>query len=362
MKLRYYISGHGLGHASRSGQIIQTLRRRHPELAVEVVSTAAPWFLRAALGAEVELRADGFDVGVVQHDSLRMDETATLQACRALQQRRAALLGAEVESLQRAAVDLVVADIPFLPFAAAATAGIAAVGVSNFSWDWIYRGLAAREPGLATIAELAAADYRQGLGVLSLPFAAGLDAFARQEPMPLVARRAGTGRAETRRRLGLPETALLGLISFGGFGLEQVDLLPLAALRDWIFLLDHPQPQLPANVRVVTAESCPYPDLVAAADAIISKPGYGIVSEAIAQQTALLYVRRGDFREQAYLIEGLRRYARAAEIAETALREGDWGGALEKLLQQPPPREQLALDGDVVAADRLAGLAKDGHW
>ncbi|MEJ2201893.1 MAG: double zinc ribbon domain-containing protein [Desulfuromonadaceae bacterium] len=44
--IRYYITGHGLGHASRSCQIISRLRQRHPELKVEVVSTAHSWFLR----------------------------------------------------------------------------------------------------------------------------------------------------------------------------------------------------------------------------------------------------------------------------------------------------------------------------
>ena len=39
-KLCYYISGHGLGHASRSCQIITVLLRLQPSLHVEIVSDA----------------------------------------------------------------------------------------------------------------------------------------------------------------------------------------------------------------------------------------------------------------------------------------------------------------------------------
>jgi len=53
MKIRYYISGHGLGHASRSCQIINALRRRHPGIAVEVVSSAHPWFFAGFLDPSV---------------------------------------------------------------------------------------------------------------------------------------------------------------------------------------------------------------------------------------------------------------------------------------------------------------------
>ena len=36
-----------------------------------------------------------------------------------------------------------------------------------------------------------------------------------------------------------------------------------------------------------------YEDLVAAVDVVLTKPGYGIVSECVANDTALLYTSRG---------------------------------------------------------------------
>ncbi len=47
-----------------------------------------------------------------------------------------------------------------------------------------------------------------------------------------------------------------------------------------------------------------YQDLVAAADVVVSKPGYGIVSECVANGTALLYTSRGRFIEYDLFVGG----------------------------------------------------------
>ncbi len=361
MRLRYYISGHGLGHASRSLQIIGTLRRRHPQLAVEIVSRAAPWFLHGAAPGGVAIRPAAFDIGVIQRDSLEMDLPATCRAWQELFARRPQLLAAEAESLARGGVSLVVADIPALPLAAARQAGIPAVGLSNFTWDWICRGFVAEEPAFAEIAATLAGDYAAADRILALPFSAGLPPGPSVEHLPLVARRASRPPRDTRRALGLPADKRVALISFGGFGLGDFDFSPLGRLTSWVFLSEPALAGQAPNLRVIPPGSCHYPDLVAAADVVVTKPGYGIVSEAIANQTAVLYTERGSFREQSLLIAALHRYTRALAIDNRRLRCGEWGEALETLVRQPAPAETLAADGDVVAADRLADLAGPGR-
>jgi len=355
MKIRYYITGHGLGHASRSCQVINALRRCHPAIAVEVVSSAHPWFFAGFLDPSVPVRRLSLDLGVLQRDSLVMEEAATLQACRDFLPLRQQLVTAEAASLRATGVSLVAADIPAPAFAAAAMAGVPSVAISNFSWDWIYAGLAKKHPGYDDVAAAVTGDYAQADLLLRLPFYGEFPAFRRIEDLPMVARQARQPAAEIRRSLGIADGVKVGLISFGGFGLRDFDTAPLARLRDWVFLTETGLGKAVDNVRAVAADHY-YPDLVAAAEVVITKPGYGIVSEAIANDTAVLYTARGDFREQALLVAGLHRYARAREIGNDELRRGEWGEALEALLAQPQPAEMIAGDGDVVAADRLAEL------
>ena len=356
-KIRYFISGHGLGHASRSCQIINTLRRLHPRVTVDVVSDAPAWFFAGALDPTVAVRAARTDVGVRQRDSLVMDEAATLRACRELLLQGEAWWKAEAAALISDRITLVAADIPFLPFAAAVRVGVPAVGVSNFSWDWIYDGLAEREPGLAEIAAEVAALYGSAEVLLQLPFAGPAPAFRRCEAMPLVARRARHDRESIRAALGIAPSVRVGLISFGGFGLADYDFAALARLPEWLFFAETVRVGAASNLRAIPAGQFWYPDLVHMADVVITKPGYGIVAEAIANGTAVLYTRRGDFREQALLIDGLHRYARALEIDNASLRAGDWGASLATICQLAPPLEELPAHGDVVIADRLAAMA-----
>jgi len=201
-------------------------------------------------------------------------------------------------------------------------------------------------------------DYELADLLLRLPFAGELAAFRRVEELPLVARRARRGRREVRQELGIGDGMRVGLISFGGFGLDTFDLGPLAQLRGWVFLHEQGLSAAGDHARAIDAGACYYPDLVAAADAVITKPGYGIVSEAIANGTPVLYTPRGDFREQALLVAGLQRYGRAREIDNDRLRGGRWGDDLEALLALPEPVERLPADGELAAADRLAELAE----
>ncbi len=359
-KLRYYITGHGLGHASRSGQIINTLRRRHPEIAVEVVSDAHPWFFRGFLDPSVPVRRERLDFGVLQQDSLVLREEETLRAYREFLPERARRVAAETESLRREGVALVAADIPPAAFAAARAAGIASVAISNFSWDWIYEGLTAAHPGYADVLASMRADYRCADLLLRLPFHGDFPAFQRIEDVPLVARRSRRTAAEMRQRLDIPADHRLGLLSFGGFGLHEFDGAALQRLAGWTFFAEAEFAGAAANLRGISPD-LHYPDLVRAADVVVTKPGYGIVSEAIANRCAVLYTNRGDFREQAVLVAALHRHTRAREIGNERLRRGDFGEELEALLAQPDPPSALPpTNGDEVVADRLAEMVGNG--
>ena len=97
--------------------------------------------------------------------------------------------------------------------------------------------------------------------------------------------------------------------------------------------------------------------VVAAADVVVTKPGYGIVSECIANGTALLYASRGGFVEQTVLLEAMPRFLRTGPIAEDALRAGHWADAVQAVLAQPAPPERLAIDGAETAARRILEVA-----
>jgi L-arabinokinase len=358
-----YVSGHGFGHSVRTAAVLGAFHALAPAWRIAVVTAGPETVFREAVGDGLLFRAERTDVGLVQKGALVIDTAATLAECQAFARELPARVEREAEWLGEVGARLVMGDVPPLAFRAAARAGVPGIGVTNFSWDWIYRHLARHEPGLAAAADDAAAAYAQATRLLQLPFAGDLSAFAHRTPMPLVVRRASVTRAEGRRRLGVGLAPAV-LLSFGGLGLPGLEFSVFSKLRSFQFLSEPTGSDAPPTLRVVSlaelaAHGMTYLDLVAAADVVVTKPGYGIVSDAIACRTRMVYTERGDFPEYPILVEAMPRWLPAVHVSNADLFGGRLRPALDAVLAAPfphPPR----MDGAEVAARALLAEASAG--
>jgi len=85
----------------------------------------------------------------------------------------------------------------------------------------------------------------------------------------------------------------------------------------------------------------------------VTKPGYGIISEAIANDTAILYTSRGHFPEYDVLVAEMPKYLRNAFIGLDNLFAGKWEPHIDKLLPQPKLKKKPETNGADVAAEIL---------
>jgi hypothetical protein len=365
----FYISGHGFGHASREVEVINALAARRPDARIIVRSAVSPDLLRRTLRVPVDLRPGACDTGIVQSSSVAHDLDATVERAMAFHASLDDRADAEARSLA-GAVDLVVGDIPPLAFEVADRLGVPSVAIGNFTWDWIYEGYAAlaREPGF--LSRLRAAYARAALA-LQPPFSAGFQIFRRVEPIPLIARRPSRARPDTRRHFAIPVDRPAALLSFGGYGLAELDLGRVDCPGWTIVTTDHTDVRVPASsatpgprgpLVVPIAESqfdargFRYEDLVGAVDVVLTKPGYGIIGECIAAGTAMLYTSRGEFREYDLLVNAFPDYLRSRFITQEDLFAGRWRAALEALLAAPAPPQTMVANGAEVAAERILAL------
>ena len=105
----FYISGHGFGHAIRQIEIIKALSARDPSLTI-VVRTAAPrWLFDRALPGCTIVPGE-VDTGVVQLDSLRLDESETIARAAAFYDEIGHRAEEEAALLRRHGASLVVTD------------------------------------------------------------------------------------------------------------------------------------------------------------------------------------------------------------------------------------------------------------
>ncbi len=365
MTLLFYISGHGFGHASRDIQIINALARLVPNLRVVLRTMVPEWFLLTSLATPVEIIAGDTDVGVVQPDSLSIDEAATARRAAAFYGRFDERVAREVDLIRSLQPSLVAGDIPPLAFAAAAVAGVPSVAISNFTWDWIYGGFPGFDELAPGVRAVIARANAMATRTLRLPFAGGFAAMRNIEDVPLVARRSTLTKGETRGRLGLGHERPMVLATFGGHG-GNIPLERAAEnARFKVMATDYevgshltPHP----NLRVVSGEEMrrlglTYTDLLAASDVVATKLGYGIVSECLANGVALLYTLRGRFIEQDVFIREMPAVMRSLHIDTDALRDGQWAESVETLLAQRLPAPPPHADGADVVARRMSEMA-----
>ncbi|HEX7140541.1 MAG TPA: hypothetical protein VF219_22005 [Vicinamibacterales bacterium] len=337
--LVYYISGHGLGHSSRSVEVMRAIRALDGDRRI-IVRTAAPrWVFESAAPEGVEYQPLVADTGIVQQDSLSMDEDATARAAADFDRTFPALVEREALRLRDAGARVVVGDVPPLAFAAAQRAGIPGIAIANFTWDWIFSIYPAFDRLAPGAIDTIRNAYAKTTLALRLPFHGGFETMPIVRDIPLIARRSTRDPIATRRQLGISVDAVVVLASFSGFGIA----LPVGELqrsKDFVLLVAEREP--PPGLR--------YEDLVAAADVVVSKPGYGIVSECAANDTALLYTSRGNFIEYDVLVEGMRPVLRSKFISPDDLRAGRWSVAIEAVLAEPRPIDRPRIDGASVAA------------
>jgi L-arabinokinase len=383
-QILYAITGHGYGHATRSLAIAGEIRKRHPDLAI-TYSTAVPQsFLERSgagplalvdivpagggtahagprVGSGGRYRFQDYEPGTMDGSYLAVDPEATRAAYRRFFSERERRISLEAENLKAGRYCGVISDVAAVPIAAAGRAGIPAVAVSNFTWDWILSPYL-EERGDRRILDAIREDYRPAEVYLRLPFHPPEHPFRAVEDVPLVGRRATLSRDEVRRRLGLSAHTQrpLALVTIGGFSAEGWPAVRVPGFSGLDFLVVG---RIPLEFSDAGALAIPddlgkvvgFTDLVAAADLVISKPGYGICSECAAAGTPILCVERAGFRESPVLRDSVGKIVPCREIPLSEFLAGRWEPFVTDLLSAPRPPPSPT-PGAAVAAERIGEI------
>lgn len=293
------------------------------------------------------------DPGILQPNGLDIDREASLAAHRAFLEDWDNALERESDFLRDEGARLVAGDVPALAFAAAGRAGVPSVAITNFSWDWILEPWADADPGWQPVVDAYRKAYGQATLLLRLPFAGELSAFPSVRDVPLLTNLSMRSRAECREALGIApdETRRLVLVSFGGFGGIATESAPDEDLSRYLFVCsDAPPPgHAGAWLRVSTSDALPHEDVIHACDALIGKPGYSTVAEALAHRIRYLCLPREGFREAPLLWDGLARQGGARRMPRSDFAAGRWRAHLDAVFTLPRPPAVPADGADAVA-------------
>jgi hypothetical protein len=333
------LSGHGFGHIAQVAPVMAALRARRPDLRLTVQSPLPEPLLRQRLSSEFLHIPQATDVGMVMASAVEVKRDASLAAYRELHARWDTRLVEEIALLEQLAPDLLFADIPYLPLAAAARISLPAVALCSLHWADIVGHYFPGHPEMAVWRAVMLDAYRSAAVFLRPAPSMPMPDLPNTRAIGPVAFTGRNRRPELNARLGLRGDETLVLIALGGVDMPlRLENWPLRPESCW--LVPPAWGTQRADVRDWSAlADLSFIDLTCSCDVMLTKPGYGAFAEAACNGKPVLYVERGDWPETACLVEWLEAHGNARCIERGRLETGEVVEPMAALLAQPrkPP-------------------------
>jgi len=287
------VSNHGWGHAARQRELVRLLSSSVQGLEIHVASGAPPWFWHGSpLAGLHPPTSSPLPVDAGGDVDLGLTETALLSFTNGMRNS----LELERVRIHLLSPDLLLSDVDPLPVLACSDLGIPAFVLGNFTWDWIHANLF---PGRSSECSRISEAYSRAT-YLRLPMGPGYSPCVSTTEMPLLpggppgdARRA---RIITGDRpytlLAFREVPMGGIpCTKGEFTVASMETNLLGA-------------ELCVPYRDMLSAGVSFSDLVAGADRVICKAGYGILSQLLAEGRDAVVLSGRRFPEEPFLIEG----------------------------------------------------------
>ncbi len=329
------LSGHGYGHLAQVAPVLNELRRRLPDLALTLQCSLPARILHQRIEGGFELLTEATDFGMVMSDAVTVRPADSLAAYREFHADWEFRLVRQAALLERLRPDVLFADIPYLPLAAAHRVGLPAVALCSLNWADLLTTYCPDAPDLAELRRVLLEAYASAQVFLRPAPSMPMPDLSNTQAIGPVATLGRDRRAEVANRLGLGVGERLGLIALGGVDMN----LPMAhwpRLPGWRWLA-------PAAWRVArsdvhnheTLADLPFVDVLCSCDLLLTKPGYGSFAEAACNGVPVLYLERDDWPETPWLAAWLETHGRAMAIDRRRLEAGDLRGPLAELMARP---------------------------
>ena len=321
----FYISDYGYGHASRDIAIVRQILNAFTDVKIFVKTDSPFHFVRQSLlQKNVEVIQTKNDIGVVfKENSVNVD----IERTKKMLEEWLALWNGYIQSERRFCetheVDLILSDIVPQPFIVADELDIPSIAISNFTWHYIFYNLFGDTPATEQIKEA----YQCADIALVLPFNEDMDflKFKKKKEISLVSREITVDREEMRRRHGVRDNELLVYVGVGiSFDPAYMRNMKKIDVSNVKFLVS-------SNAELPFGEAIKIPNnetetqnYIAMCDLVVSKTGYGTVSEAVRAKIPTFLLKRGGFKEDELIGNKVEEMGIGKFISEKSFLDGDW--------------------------------------
>lgn len=356
MRLLIDITSHGWGHLAQTAPIVAALRRSVPNFSCIVRSALPEAAIVKKLGPiEGYLQSDS-DFGVVMQNALVVDASASFERYQSIHKtfkHRVTKLASFILEQQ---CDGVLSNVGYLALSAGKAAGVVTAAVSSLNWGDLFRAYCSQYPGAPSILSEIEAAYQSANLFLRLSPGMPMESITTAKILRPIAKVGHANRGELTAALGIPTDRIIVLLAFGGM-LPAVERAHLLSLGRQFELLGPPAWH---HLGVRPADNLPieFSDVLASCDAVISKPGYGIVAELACLGKPAIMLSRSDWPEEDYLVEWLSRHVSVELVESLSGISPDHINAVVNSTYQHIP---VNAGGEDVVASSIVALVESHH-
>jgi len=349
MKIAYYISDYGYGHATRSIAIIRELLKKNQKINITICHSFAQDFLKNSFNDErVSFRTLSTDIGyIVNPDTLELDYLKIQEMYNEYIAYRQENIKIEIEFLMEQTISCVISDIYPNAIEAAHDLNIPSIGISNFLWSDVYRNIV--DDSKLKVMENAYAKMTHYLCLEGQ-----INSNASTKKYGFFCREINESEVEKiKSELHISST---DTVIFYGLGMkidhshQLSNDFPLWSIENCKFIVsahidvDHP------NVYKIPNTYTETQNYIAASDFTITKPGWSTVSESLIGNSRLLLVDRKSFVEDQSTIQTLEalNYCKVYAVNDISRLSFDkkYVEYLKKTIQLQPIQASLSLLSD----------------
>ncbi|MDH5301329.1 MAG: hypothetical protein OEW58_08215 [Gammaproteobacteria bacterium] len=330
------VSAHGYGHFAQTALVLNELRERYSQLRITLRTKLPEALVKSRLGEDVQVLAEVADFGMDMTSALDIDYSASAERYRQWHRHWAERVTEESQRLRALKPDLVLANAPYLTLAGAHQAGLASVAMCSLNWADIYRDCFAETADSRAIHQQMLEAYNRARWFFKPQPSMAMADLVNGVDVPPLAKLGSNQREWLNCHWGLGEGERLVFIVPGGIEtaipLERWPRIDgVRWVASWLVHSDRPD--------VLCAQHCllTFTDLLASCDLVVTKPGYGTTTEAVCNGKPVLFVCRGDWAEEPFIVDWLLRHGQAQEISREQFFSGELRDAIEQVLNTPKP-------------------------
>ena len=321
----FYISDYGYGHASRDIAIVRQILNAFTDVKIFVKTDTPFHFVKQSLPQKnVEVMRIKNDIGVAfKENSVSVDRVKTEKMLKEWLNSWDEYIHNERRFCETHKINLILSDIVPQPFIVADELNIPGIAISNFTWHYIFYNLF----GDVAATERLKEAYQCAESALVLPFNDEMDflKFKKKKEISLVSREITVDRRVMRRKCGVSDDELLVYVGVGlSFdpaymrGMKKIDV------PDVKFLTSS-NTELPfENIIKIPNNETETQNYIGMCDLVVSKTGYGTVSEAVRAKIPMFLLKREGFKEDELIGNKVEELGIGKFISEKSFLDGDW--------------------------------------